>query len=771
MAGWFQLNSTTSQEMRNEFFDAECGAPRIFSDVSKYEVLVDHLEQELTKWMDALPSYRDLIEETRDISVEIMRRAIRKTTLQLRHAQDEELQAAIAVASAPYAERMRALEVRASHAAEVMDQLQAERLARDKQEGDELLRLKAEISAVKAKFEERQGKVDMSNDRIQALYVKSREFRGILASISDIEKEIEEMLVVNESLTNQKTKLVEELRRIMDELEPSVNQLKRLKAESESRMHILNSKRQTVKRQTEENSRQLQLKVEELRKLTKNTEGLCKQREMWASKLVEIEAEALRDFTPRPDYSARIGYEMSSAVPGGNISPTLGSLLPPPEVQAAPVITIPPLGEYYELRKGMTSAQVVEGSLRKLANVVNATRKSVEEYQRLTAVMQPVIAVQAMFTQGELARGDGESDSISIYANQASMLPMGLLVTADVAESISRGGNAHRSTPIVTFRNEKWSQAATERQAIGMMTAIPQITLGGGAVPPGASPLVVVSEILARWCSAASERDPATGFGANFVTSLRYYSAQSPICQAAYGIVFGQLPVAFGEQVLQHAHSVMSQVDTSAGPLTPMRFIMNALTRLYQKDCLFGMQQVYQIKFAIACDAATSNSLVRIPQLNEITEQKRTSGLFLRTIFSQFLRQYDIVFSSVEKVVFEVAKTSPVLKLSVVSEVAVKSRLDTLKWDGEAIMSNGLRYANAGTGRRTVVLGGKNSLIEHLTQGQSRYDASMLRVFDEAANDTEASSPAGRSKKGDYVAVDPIVAQLRVATFKLVEKQ
>jgi hypothetical protein len=101
--------------------------------------------------------------------------------------------------------------------------------------------------------------------------------------------------------------------------------------------------------------------------------------------------------------------------------------------------------------------------------------------------------------------------------------------------------------------------------------------------------------------------------------------------------------------------------------------------------------------------------------------------------------------------------------MPVVSESWFRQRVDSLRWDAEATLSGGLRYGGTGSGRRMVSLAGKNSFIDAVTQGLPRYDAAMLKVYDEAVIvSPEDGKPVHASKKSaDYINAEQVALQMR----------
>lgn len=764
--------SQSSSSVHN-FWD-DTGTLKVLPSLEQYHDVVAAIRDELKKWAADLPTYTDVLDEIGAVLMGVLQENVNHACCRQRQRQDAALAAAADDASVTYKTRVKDLEESAQQVARRLEAHRVYRLQREAEEQRLLAELKAEIQRTKVVFEERDAKATLGNDRIQALYSKSREYRQVMASREDVEKDITSLLAVNEDLTREKTTLLDSVRTILDSIDPSIAEISAKDQEAQQRIHHLNNKRLTVKRHVSDLNKLLMEKENALKELTHRNEVLCQQREEWAAKLAAIEAEALRDHTPRPDWQSRNTFADGVRT-------------------VAPAECVPSMAELIDVRSGMSSTQIVDAALKKLSTLSLASKRSVEELLRLSVVIGPVVHCVAANTACDAPRTEGECDNIVVAAHMMGTLPIGLVLPpgAEFADIIARLAHVNNHAIVfvdpptrIGFRNERWTQAATERHAISMMTALPQVSLSSNVLSAASTPLQIASETLAKWCSQSPDREPSTGFGANLLTSLKVFSRPSAICRAALGIAFGTLPIGFGDQVIKHVNSIALLNEGQVSSLTPIRAVLSALTRSHSKDTLFGSLQLQQAKLALAADAATVGSAVKLAALLDITEQKKHSGLFVRCLFSHFLQQHECVTTSIEQAILFCAKASPTVKMTVVAESTLRGRLDSLSWDAETSLSNGIRYS-AATTRRQCVLSAKSALVDALLQGAPRFDAQLLRLPEEPEyapskphkNSGEAQvshnsikSSQQAKKLGEFVAVEDILLQLRVAPIKLCDK-
>ncbi|CUG86897.1 Hypothetical protein, putative [Bodo saltans] len=759
------------------------------SSVTCLRSMPKDLRSELDTWKTALPSFASMIHEVSKIAEEVLSRTLSSTETHLNARREAALITSSESVTAPFKEKMEKLNQRAAAAADLMEELTVRRVKHQTETQQFLENARRKIEEAKVKLEDFQNQERTGNDRIQALYARSREFRQIVATREDVEKSIGELLIANEALTKEKGDLVEKIRNVFDSIDPTVASIQEQKINTERRIHLLNNKRLTVLRQVNAETIDLERRDEELRELTFKNEELCNIRELWSAKVSAMEANALREYTPRPDWH-------SSA---NDTAPTPGVVadsIAPQIVASIDGVDVPPLSDFLEIKSKATSSQIVDAALKKLGSLIVNSKRSVDEYLRLSMVIQPVIRCGSQCSQDDTIRVDGELEGITVHQQHFSIIPVGLVLPPGLnfADCVSRlqvqGPIIAASESLLVYRNEKWSQAVTERQAISMMSALPQLTLSANVLATATTPLFIVSELLAKWCALAPERDPATGFGANLLSSLRHYHDVSPICCAAFGIIYGMLPPGFGDVALQHVNHILEQVDggvSSSG--TAMRAVMGSIGRVHAKDNVFGALQVQQAKFAMGADASATGALVKLSAVTEIVEQRKNSGLFIRCIFSQYLGQHEVVVSMLSDAIVEVGKMSPVIKLLVVSDAALKTKLDSMKWDADTTMASpGVRYGMLGGGSKRSFLGiiNRNAVLESLIGGLTRYDGTMLRLFDEdvsqvvpsaigmsstnAAHGTASPHTPPKSKKIEYVAVDSVLQRLPSTLIRIGEK-
>jgi hypothetical protein len=759
--------------------------------VASLRAMPKDLGSELETWKTALPSFADMIHEISKIAQEVLKRSLAATETRLNARREVALTTASEAVLGPYKAKMEKLEQRAVEAGRLMGELTVRRVKHQSETQQFLEHSRRKIEEAKIKLEDFQSQERTGNDRIQALYARSREFRQIVATREEVEKSIGELLIANEALTKEKGNLVENIRNLFDSIDPTVASIHEQKLSTERRIHLLNNKRLTVLRQVNAETIDLERRDEELRELTFKNEELCNVRELWSAKVARMEANALREYTPRPDWH-------SSANDSAPMAGVVADSVAPQIVASIEGVDVPPLSDFLDIKSKASSSQIVDAALKKLGSFIVNSKRSVDEFLRLSTVIYPVIRCGSQCSQDDSTRVDGELEGITIHLQHFSTIPVGLVLPpgSNFSECVSRlqaqGPIIATSEYMLVYRNEKWSQAITERQAIAMMSALPQMTLSANVLATATTPLLVVSELLAKWCAAAPERDPATGFGANLLSSLRHYHDTSSVCRAAFAIIYGMLPSGFGDVAVQHINHILEQVEGASSSGTPMRAVMGSIGRVHAKDNIFGALQIQQAKFAMGADASATGAMVKLSAVTEIVEQRKNSGIFVRCIFQQYLEQQDIIVNVLSDAIVEAGKISPVIKLLVISDVALKAKLDTIKWDADTAMAvPGVRFGMLGGGSKRSYLGiiNRNAVMEYLIGGLARFDGTMLRLFEDdshhSASSTStlmgSSSPTGthgpasphpppKTKKVEYVSVDAVLQRLSSATIRIGEK-
>lgn len=747
----------------------------------KFDSLILNVETALAKWSAKLPTYKAVVDDVSQVVVSLMRDQARDAMAELSERKQSSLREANEQVSAPYRCKANELYTRAQMYAEALEEHRRCRVERELSERKCLNDIRSEIERTKQSFEERESKMNMGNDRIQALYSKNREFRNIMSNREDVENRITQMLTANEELTMRKTHLVDEVRKIIDSIEPTVAKINSATQDAEQRLHHLNNKRLTLKRHVDESTKNLNDDENALKLLSRQNEALCQERDIWATRVAAKEADALRDYTPRPDWTSRTAHP----------SPALSSLM-------AMNVAIPSMAELVDFKPKASSVQIVDAALRRLGALVTGSRKHIEELLRLSQIILPVAELAQANMMCDTRSEESEVDFIVVSQHHVSSLPIGLLLPpgADFAEVAQRLGNSSHtgvvvnSTDSVAFRNERWSQATTERIAISMMTALPQVSVSAAILANATTPLQIVSEMLAKWCSSSTDRDPAVGFGANLLASLKFFSRVSPICAVAHAICFGRLPYGFGDTVMRHAQNLFAQVDPSAiaNGLMPLRAASASLQRCHSKDSLFGSLQLLQLKFALAMDAAVNGAALRSSAIFDILDQKRNSGVFLRCLFQQFLQQQQLLVKTLaQSLVFDLARSSPALRMLVVSESSMAARIDSISWDPETSLSNGIRYGYVGV-KRALVVANRSAYLEAIMQHASRHEAATLRVPDSdgepaaghhgghkkgggnSGSGAKGGGKPGNAAAGEYLSADDVLTQLRFVPIKIVER-